>query len=89
MERDQAAYPEEAVTDTEFASAPYVLHQHQMALIRAAEAIGALEKRVDKLEAQLAGIGDAFSRADKFEKAIWGAPMTLPPAPATDTDPAA
>jgi hypothetical protein len=70
------------MTDTEFASAPYVLHQHQMALIRAAEAIGALEKRVAKLEACLAN-----------PKALWdvaaSVPVSFPSAPATDTDPAA
>jgi BMFP domain-containing protein YqiC len=62
------------MTDTEFASAPYVLHQHQMALIRAAEAIGALEKRVAELEALMLYAGP---------------PDEHPAARATSTDPSA
>ncbi len=77
---------------TEFAAALNKQQQDEiaaMAGVAGIERIEALEKRLAKLEEQLAGIGTAFERAEAFEKAIWERPMMLSPEPATGSDPAA
>jgi uncharacterized protein YceH (UPF0502 family) len=88
--RHKKQLKEEAMN--EFAAALNKQHRDEMAAMSSAavtERVEGLERRVAQLEAQLIGIGTAFERANAVNKALWEAPVTLPPAPAADTDPAA